>query len=626
MTAPARLLLAVVLLSSGALSGPLFAQPPAGAADRVAAAPAEWAIGQPDLVLSMPEPYVVAADGADTIRSFVLAARTTDDRYVRALEFQPGVDGVIRHANIKIDVTGSSRRIDEGDSAIGFAGSRRHAQFPGGQFIGWTPGQPPHVSETHAWLLPAGADLVLELRMTPTGRTESVRPRVGLSFTTTRPARAPYLMRLGNHRLDIPPGQADYSSTDSYQLPVDVDVLAVQPEAHSLARSLTATARLPDGRTVSLLEIVDGDFAWRDSYRTVPPLHLPRGTTIEMAYRYDNSERNPRNPNRPPRRVTFGQTADAAMGDLWIQVVMASDEDRATLAADVGPKMLNEDIAGDDRLAAAFPKDARIKRDLAESYAEAGRLDDATAQLESALKIDRDSADGYYQLGAALLQQGRFGDAERRFRQAIERKPEWSESHNNLGAIRFLRGDLTGALRAFDTAVARDRSNAQAHYNRGRVLAEQRKPGEAIRAFAQALALKPRDAETMAALASATASAGDVPAAERQYREALQVAPDLVRALTDLAWILATANPRTAVRAGEAVGLAERAVTLTQQQVPVVLDTLAVSYFAAGRTDDAIKAAELAVEMAGIRGEKEAAKDIRRRLDTYRAYGSPPTR
>lgn len=614
-----------IALIQGWVDGGAVADPD-GSGDAVLSQRGEWAIGQPDLVVSMPVPYAFPADGKDTIRSFVLATHTTDDRYVRAIEFKPDLDGAIHHANIKIDTTGSSRRLDDDEPGIGFDGSGRHAQFPDGQFLGWTPGQRPHLSDGHAWLLPAGADLVVELHMTPTGKAEAIRPRIGLSFTTARPARLPYMMRLGNQRLDIPPGEGDYVSTDTYQLPVDLDILAVQPHAHNLARSVSGTARLPDGQRVSLIEIVDWDFRWQDVYRYAEPIHLPRGTTIQMEYRYDNSERNLRNPHRPPRRVTFGQTTDAEMGDLWFQVMTASDDDRVALDADFGPKMLSEDTAGDELLAAAFPKDARIKRDLAYCYAAAGRFDDAITQLESALKLDQDSADGYYQLGTVLLQRRRFGDAEKRFRQAIERKPEWSESHNNLGAIRFLRGDLSGALRAFDAAIARDAANVQAHYNRGRVLAAQGKPAAAVQAFAGALKLKPRDADVMAASASATVSLGDVPGAERQYRQALQLSPDLVGALTDLAWILATSTPRTIARTAEAVRLAEHASRLTQQQVPIVLDTLAVTYFAAGRTDDAIAAAELALEMAGIREEKAAAKDIKRRLETYRTYRNPPPR
>lgn len=599
---------------------------PAPQSAAVRSQPGEWAIGQPDLVLSLPQPLAVPAGTPSQIRSVVVPSRTTEDRHVRAIEVRPDRDGVIRQVIIKIDTTGAARRIDEGTADIGFEGSSRSTQFPGGQFLRWTPGQRPDVSASARWTLPAGADIVLEFHLVPGSESASVGARVGLAFAPTRATSPSSLIRLSQPRLDIPSGDAAYVATDRYRLPVDVDVIAAYPDAHQLARSLTVTARLPDDRTVSLLEIADWNVRSLEGARYAPPIHLPSGTTIDMAVRYDNSERNPHNPHRPPRRVTFGPAADAEVADVWLQVTTASDENRATLDADAGPKMLADDVAGAEQLAAASPNDVRLKRELAFAYAASDRLADAVKQLEGMLKLNREAADGYYQLGTVLLQQGRLGDAERRFRQAIERRPQWSESHNNLGAIRFLRGDHAGALRAFDAAVASDATNARAHYNRGRALAAQRRPEEAVAAFARARTLAPRDAEVIAAQASATAAAGDLDLAVRQYREALAIAPDLLGALTDLAWLLATSQPRTAPRVAEAVRLAERAATLTQQQVPIVLDTLALSYFSAGRADEAIATAELALEMAGIRGEKAAAKDIKRRLETYRSFRNPPAR
>ena len=38
-----------------------------------------------------------------------------------------------------------------------------------------------------------------------------------------------------------------YMATDSFVLPVDVEVLAVQPHAHYLAREVSGVATLPDG-------------------------------------------------------------------------------------------------------------------------------------------------------------------------------------------------------------------------------------------------------------------------------------------------------------------------------------------------------------------------------------------
>jgi len=139
-------------------------------------------------------------------------------------------------------------RIDADDGEAGFEGSGPEAMFPDGQFLGWTPGQRPHLSDDNVWTLPSGADLVIELHLVSTGKPERIQPKIGLVFTNQPPKRTPYMLRLSNQRLDIPAGESRYVSTDSYQLPVDAEVLAVQPHAHNLARTVTGTARLPDGR------------------------------------------------------------------------------------------------------------------------------------------------------------------------------------------------------------------------------------------------------------------------------------------------------------------------------------------------------------------------------------------
>jgi tetratricopeptide (TPR) repeat protein len=578
----------------------------------------EWELGTPDLVVTMPQAFTLPAEGKDTIRSFVVPVPAGGARYVRGIEFHPDVVGVVHHANIKIDVTGSSRRIDADDDEPGFDGSGPNARFPDGQFLGWTPGQRPHVSDDNVWVLPAGADLVIEIHLTPTGKPERVQSSVGLLFSSQPPRRMPSMVRLGNQRLDIPAGERRYVSRDAYVLPVDVDVLAVQPHAHNLARTVTGSARLPDGRTEPLIEIADWDFRWQDVYRYTRPIHLPRGTTLEMTYTYDNSDQNARNPHRPPRRVTFGQTTDAEMGDLWFQVATSTPPDRAMLEADIGPKMLREDTAGDEMMVAVSPEDARLRRDLASCYAADGRVDDAIVQLRRAVALDPASADGHYELGTLLLGRRRLDEAAVSLERAVALKPEWSESHTNLGAVWFLRGDLSAAMRSFDEALRRDPANAQAHYNRGRVLVAEGKPDAALVAFKESLRWKSADADTLTSAAAALVATGQVSDGVRYYRDALRLQPDLVSALTDLAWILASAEPHDRARAEEAVTLAERAAKLTSFENAIVLDTLGASYFAAGRVDEAIRTAERAVDVAQRGGEAQAVRDITSRLNTYR--------
>ena len=579
----------------------------------------EWELGAPDLVVTTPASYVVPAEGTDLIRSFVVPVPSGPDRYVRGIEFHPEASGVIHHANIKIDVSRSSRRIDADDGEPGFEGSGPETRFPDGQFLGWTPGQRPHLSDDNIWTLPSGADLVIELHLVSTGKPERIQPKVGLVFTGQPPKRTPYMLRLSNQRLDIPAGESRYVSTDSYQLPVDVELLAVQPHAHNLARTVTGIAHLPDGRVETLIQINDWDFRWQDVYRYTRPVRLPRGTRIEMQYTYDNTDRNPRNPHRPPRRVTFGQSTNDEMGDLWFQLLTAAPEERIKLAADFDPKMLADDTAGDESIVAKSPRDARVRQDLAYLYEAAGRVGDAIAQLETSIKLAPGSASGSYQLGTLLLKQRRLDEAIVWLDKAIVLEPGWAESYNNLGAAWFLSGDLAKASAAFDEAIRRDPGNAEAYFNRGHVLVSQRRPAEALVAFRASLRLKSNDPVTLTSAASASASIGQVSEAIVLYKRALDINPDVVPALIDLAWILSALEPKGAVNTQEAIRLAEHAAGLTSFNDPIVLDSLAAAYFAAGRVMDAIRVAEQAVALAERGSDPRAAADIAVRLQTYRA-------
>ncbi len=94
------------------------------------------------------------------------------------------------------------------------------------------------------------------------------------------------MLRLGQQGIDIPPGERRYLITDSFVLPVDVEVQAVQPHAHYRAVHVSGTVTLPDGTTRSLIEIREWDFRWQHVYRYAKPFSLPKGTTLPMRYVY----------------------------------------------------------------------------------------------------------------------------------------------------------------------------------------------------------------------------------------------------------------------------------------------------------------------------------------------------
>ena len=263
----------------------------------------------------------------------------------------------------------------------------RTAHFPDGHFFGWTPGQLAPPSDDLAWRLNPGTDMVLQLHLRPTGRTERVQAAIGLYFAAAPPRLTPVMLRLGKQNIDIPAGEREYVTTDSYILPVDVDVYGVQPHAHYRARDVEGFATLPDGTRKWLIVIRDWDFDWQDTYRYVKPVALPKGTTLTMRYTYDNSEGNKRNPQRPPQRVHWGQNSSDEMGDLWIQVVPRSQPDADLLVREFRQKVFHEDILGYETVLQRTPDDISLHDDVALLHLAVGDAAKAVAHFSESVAV-----------------------------------------------------------------------------------------------------------------------------------------------------------------------------------------------------------------------------------------------
>ena len=67
-----------------------------------------WQLGTPDLVLTLPEPYVLQPGSRDVFRNFVVPVPITTQRYVRA-EFRADRPQVLHHADLAIDLGRVSR-------------------------------------------------------------------------------------------------------------------------------------------------------------------------------------------------------------------------------------------------------------------------------------------------------------------------------------------------------------------------------------------------------------------------------------------------------------------------------------------------------------------------------------
>lgn len=468
-----------------------------GASSDLPAAPKfneSWQLGQPDMVLKIPQPFILSATGADVFRNFVIPVPIAGTRYVKAIEILPGNKKIVHHANILIDRTQSARRLDEQDPGVGFGGMDLSivSDFfdPDSHFLFWKPGTTPYIEPADmAWRLDKGTDLVLNMHLQPSGKPETIQPLIGLYFTDQPPARFPMLLQLEHdNALDIPPGKKDFVITDEFELPLDVEVLGIYPHAHYLGRDMQALATLPDGTKKWLIRIKDWDLNWQAVFRYQEPFFLPKGSVISMRYTYDNSADNVRNPNHPPKRVVSGNQSTDEMGHLWVQVlprersgliVLQEALMRARLRKypsdftahfNLGSVLqtegkLDEAIGHYRKALESRPDDAVALNSLGSALQSAGRPDEAIAYYDHALRLDPGYVNARYNMSNSLLLLGRSEEAIGQLRKVIEAQPDDADAHNSLGSAFAMRGELTLAAEQFERALRINPQHADAREN-----------------------------------------------------------------------------------------------------------------------------------------------------------------
>jgi tetratricopeptide (TPR) repeat protein len=458
--------------------------------------PEGWQLGKPDLIVTLPEPYTLQADGTDVFRIFVLPIPVGSEKFVRGLEFLPGNPRVVHHANIRLDRTPASRALDDADPGPGYNGLiLRSAEYPDGHFLGWTPGQvSPLLPKDLSWRLETNTDLVVEVHMQPSGKVEAVQPSIGFYFSDEPPTRTPAMLRLGRQSIDIPAGDARYTITDAYVLPVDVEVQALQPHAHYRAHEIRGDATLPDGAVKSLILIADWDFRWQHIYRFVTPLKLPKGTTLSMRYVYDNSTGNTRNPEHPPKRARWGQRSSDEMGDLWIQVLTKNEPDLVTLDNAFRRKVAAEDVNGYEMEIDRHPEEAGLRDTAAMLYLEINRPDDAARHFAASLALKPQSAAAHYNLATALTLGRHLDEAAAQYEAALRIDPNYANAHNNLGNVRLAQARFDDALKEFAEVVRLQPASLPALVNLAGAYATAGHFDRAIETAQAALKLSPPDA------------------------------------------------------------------------------------------------------------------------------------
>jgi hypothetical protein len=288
--------------------------------------PKGWALGQPDHVLEMAEPYTVPARASDVYRCFVIPTNFPEDRWVTKVEFAPSDRKLVHHILSYIDTSSSAESLDRSDPGPGYSCFGGPGFNPAGGLSGWAPGtQPRMMEEGIGMLLPKGGTVVLQMHYNNSGpQARTDRTRMALHFARSPIDKRQRSIPILNRVFSIPAGESRYEVRASWTVPGGRNFHAntIAPHMHLLGREMKVTATLPDGSVRPLIHIDDWDFHWQGNYTFARPVALPSGTRIDMMAVFDNSAGNRRQPNRPPRDVRWGEGTTDEMAIVFVGVTV----------------------------------------------------------------------------------------------------------------------------------------------------------------------------------------------------------------------------------------------------------------------------------------------------------------
>jgi hypothetical protein len=282
----------------------------------------DWTMaGGPDLAIDIGTDFAVPASGEDIYRCFVVPTNLAKDSYVSGIEYKPGNRRVVHHVVAYVDTRGEARKKDAAEPGPGYSCFNGPGVEVHSDWGGWSPGsQPTQFEDGMGCSLPKGADVIIQVHYHPSGKPEVDRTRIGLRFARQPVRQILHRNSALNMEMKLPAGESNIEVQATWPVPLDLVAHAVKPHMHLLGKDMLMTVIFPDGRAQDLIRIDDWDFNWQYTYEFEKPMDLPKGSVVKVLAHFDNSATNPRNPNKPPREVRWGEATvdEMCIGFIWV--------------------------------------------------------------------------------------------------------------------------------------------------------------------------------------------------------------------------------------------------------------------------------------------------------------------
>ena len=276
-----------------------------------------WRLGQPDLIIAPAKPTNIPAEGSDFFRDYLIDPHVTKATWVRAVDFMPLNSGTVHHIipslvtkdeveklkKIKYDFDDDSWK----QKSIGEIKKYNVLGF-------WSTGAPPFESPIDtAFLINPGDQIVLDVHYKTTGKSEIEQPKVAFYNLKDAPKDEMSVNVVAAGDIYVQPGEVSRFYAIGNKTKVKTTIYAVWPHMHYIGRTFKAWVKFPEGYSKPLIAIESWDPEWQLLYHLKSPMVLPIGSKIYVTGTYDNSSKNPRNPNFPPKVIESGESSKDEM-------------------------------------------------------------------------------------------------------------------------------------------------------------------------------------------------------------------------------------------------------------------------------------------------------------------------
>lgn len=274
----------------------------------------EWRLGKPDVLLKLPEVQKIPATGVIDYRHISIANPFTNDVWLSALDIKPGNRKVVHHVILYANWPGAT---EDGNERGVF-------------FVGWAPGAsavryPAGVAK----FLPANAKLTVEMHYTSNGAEQTDQSEIALYLADGPQKRSATTRQAIEWNLKIPPGEPEARHTAMYSFQKPATIYGLFPHMHFRGKWMRYELLLPNGKRETLLHVPRYDFKWQLSYYFQQPRRVPAGTWLMVSGAFDNSARNPDNPD-PSKTVVFGEQS---WDEMFIGFFEAADDPESPKSA-----------------------------------------------------------------------------------------------------------------------------------------------------------------------------------------------------------------------------------------------------------------------------------------------------